>query len=236
MTVRPWQDAVTELVATGLNERQVTLLLEVVTSVTRHVTRDGSSRSNDAERAARYRKKARLLKQLAGANDAAGARDEERDASRDAVTGHCESESVVRQRDSQEEGSTKGVVDGQKARRGTRMVHGAVLADDDLQFALDAGMTPDAARKAWAEFVDYWIGVPGQRGTKLDWPATWRNRVRQIAARAPRKGAPSTVDFRDIADQLRGPDETPVARFEAADAEHAGPGQFDFGSGVSARR
>jgi uncharacterized protein YdaU (DUF1376 family) len=28
------------------------------------------------------------------------------------------------------------------------------------------------------KFRDYWLGVPGQRGRKLDWPATWRNFVR----------------------------------------------------------
>ena len=27
------------------------------------------------------------------------------------------------------------------------------------------------------EFRDYWIGIPGQRGRKLDWEATWRNNV-----------------------------------------------------------
>ena len=36
---------------------------------------------------------------------------------------------------------------------------------------------------ATREFVDYWRGVPGQRGRKLDWPATWRNRMREISAR-----------------------------------------------------
>ena len=35
----------------------------------------------------------------------------------------------------------------------------------------------DAALTA-AKFRDYWLGVPGQRGCKLDWPATWRNFVR----------------------------------------------------------
>lgn len=30
-------------------------------------------------------------------------------------------------------------------------------------------------------FRDYWIGVPGQRGVKLDWYATWRNSVRRAA-------------------------------------------------------
>lgn len=32
-----------------------------------------------------------------------------------------------------------------------------------------------------AQFRDYWIAVPGQKGTKLDWEATWRNWVRKTA-------------------------------------------------------
>lgn len=30
------------------------------------------------------------------------------------------------------------------------------------------------------EFVDYWRAVPGQKGCKLDWLATWRNRMRTL--------------------------------------------------------
>lgn len=30
-----------------------------------------------------------------------------------------------------------------------------------------------------AEFVDFWRGVSGQKGVKLDWEATWRNRMRR---------------------------------------------------------
>lgn len=37
-----------------------------------------------------------------------------------------------------------------------------------------------------AEFVDYWRGVPGAKGTKLDWIATWRNQIRRAADRASR--------------------------------------------------
>jgi hypothetical protein len=41
--------------------------------------------------------------------------------------------------------------------------------------------------KATEEFVDYWRGVSGQRGCKLDWVATWRNRMREVQGRkAPR--------------------------------------------------
>jgi hypothetical protein len=32
--------------------------------------------------------------------------------------------------------------------------------------------------RLFAEFGDYWRAVPGNKGLKLDWTATWRNRVR----------------------------------------------------------
>jgi hypothetical protein len=38
--------------------------------------------------------------------------------------------------------------------------------------------------KATAEFVDYWRGVPGAKGKKLNWVATWRNRMRELEERA----------------------------------------------------
>ena len=31
----------------------------------------------------------------------------------------------------------------------------------------------------WNQFKDYWAGVAGSKGTKLDWFATWRNWVRK---------------------------------------------------------
>lgn len=31
------------------------------------------------------------------------------------------------------------------------------------------------------EFRDYWCAIPGQRGTKLSWDRTFRNRVREVA-------------------------------------------------------
>lgn len=43
---------------------------------------------------------------------------------------------------------------------------------------------------ATSEFVDYWRGVSGIKGYKLDWVATWRNRMREVQARrAPRSQA-----------------------------------------------
>lgn len=37
--------------------------------------------------------------------------------------------------------------------------------------------------KATAEFLDYWRGVPGAKGRKLDWEGTWRNRLRELHER-----------------------------------------------------
>ena len=37
-------------------------------------------------------------------------------------------------------------------------------------------------RKVFEEFKDYWSSVPGLKGVKLDWDATWRNWVRKQTA------------------------------------------------------
>lgn len=37
------------------------------------------------------------------------------------------------------------------------------------------------------KFMDYWRSVPGIRGQKIDWPATWRNWMRTAAERSGRQ-------------------------------------------------
>ena len=37
------------------------------------------------------------------------------------------------------------------------------------------------------KFCDYWNAQPGQRGVKLDWPATWRNWIRKVLERKQRE-------------------------------------------------
>lgn len=39
---------------------------------------------------------------------------------------------------------------------------------------------------ATEEFVDYWRGVSGRAALKVDWLGTWRNRMRELEARASR--------------------------------------------------
>ena len=68
----------------------------------------------------------------------------------------------------------------------TREARGCRLPDDwqptpaDVAFASDLGLDVSASA---AEFRDYWHGVPGAKGRKLDWSGTWRNRCRERAAR-----------------------------------------------------
>lgn len=52
---------------------------------------------------------------------------------------------------------------------------------------LDAGMTFDS-------FRDYWAGVAGARGVKLDWSATWRNWVRNQKQKQNSGGSYDRID------------------------------------------
>lgn len=45
------------------------------------------------------------------------------------------------------------------------------------------GITPEEVADEVDKFRDYWCAVTGQRGVKLDWDATFRNRLREQAGR-----------------------------------------------------
>jgi hypothetical protein len=72
------------------------------------------------------------------------------------------------------------------AKRGTRILDDWKLTPELRGFASDLGLDPDVTREG---FVDYWRGVPGARGRKLDWPATFRNRCRDLAGRPAARGS-----------------------------------------------
>jgi len=56
----------------------------------------------------------------------------------------------------------------------------AWFVDEKLGQAIDGRIEHE-------KFMDYWLGVPGARGRKLDWRRTWRNWMRTAAERAPRR-------------------------------------------------
>lgn len=63
-----------------------------------------------------------------------------------------------------------------KTKRACRLAENWHPTPEQIQFARDNGVDPV---KTAAVFRDYWLGVPGSRGSKLDWDATWRNWVRR---------------------------------------------------------
>jgi hypothetical protein len=153
-------------------------------------------REKDRLRKRVEREKSRKSKAVAKANDVAASpipsADASVDMSADSADKRCNlltslssSSFESRNRESKKEPLSRA--------RGSRLVQGQPIADADRDFALDYGMAPGVIATVWVEFVDYWIGIPGQRGTKLDWPATWRNRVRAVGTKGKRNGEPSAI-------------------------------------------
>ncbi|QOP64804.1 helix-turn-helix DNA binding domain protein [Microbacterium phage DelaGarza] len=78
-----------------------------------------------------------------------------------------------------------------KRRRATRIPDPFVVTAEMWGWCHEKGFDMAWAREQTERFVDYWRGVPGQRGTKLDWPGTWRNWLRRSwdDRRAPSTGS-----------------------------------------------
>lgn len=53
------------------------------------------------------------------------------------------------------------------------------LPDEAREFAVSEGISPQDTERIFDTFRDYWTAVPGSKGCKTDWPATWRNWVRR---------------------------------------------------------
>lgn len=99
-----------------------------------------------------------------------------RDASRDGANVTNEVVTVFELMTSEESKKEKSV---NTRARGTRLPEGAELTEEFITAAIDLGAPPRIVPIVWAEFVDFWSAVPGQRGVKLNWLSTWRNRIRQ---------------------------------------------------------
>ena len=51
----------------------------------------------------------------------------------------------------------------------------------NLVFAVELGFDRSQAMTEFDKFRDYWNAKAGKDATKLDWPATWRNWLRNAA-------------------------------------------------------
>ncbi|MCP4354671.1 MAG: hypothetical protein GY793_03360 [Proteobacteria bacterium] len=65
----------------------------------------------------------------------------------------------------------------------------AILPSDFLEYAMNNGFSANDASEHFQNFADYWESVPGNKGLKLDWLATWRNWLRRSGSFAPRQGS-----------------------------------------------
>ena len=57
-------------------------------------------------------------------------------------------------------------------------------AEPELKWAEAEHPSVDAKTES-AKFRDYWAGATGQKATKADWPATWRNWIRRCVENKP---------------------------------------------------
>lgn len=75
--------------------------------------------------------------------------------------------------------------------RGSRLAADWTLPEEWKTWA--EGIRQDLDLQDCAErFKDYWLGLPGAKGRKADWLATWRNWVKNERAAAGKRGAPSS--------------------------------------------
>jgi len=79
--------------------------------------------------------------------------------------------------------STPSTSTAPPASRGRRMPDDFVLTEEMRAWATEHNFAQLDLELVTSEFVDYWRGVPGSKGSKTDWVATWRNRVREVAKR-----------------------------------------------------
>lgn len=91
-------------------------------------------------------------------------------------------------------------------KRGSRLPAGWRLPSAWGVWAMEQGLSEVCVRREAEKFSDYWVSVPGQKGVKLDWEATWRNWVRKAVSDRSRStsriggnsGAPQIGDRREV--------------------------------------
>ena len=78
-------------------------------------------------------------------------------------------------------GRSEERANGKSNGKGSRLPEGWQPRTEDIAFVAGLGLDPGLVTD---EFCDFWYGVPGARGIKSDWNATYRNSGRRAAERA----------------------------------------------------
>ena len=99
----------------------------------------------------------------------------------------------------QESGGAGGKLNG-SSNRGSRLPLDWQPTAEMVHFAEELQLDPLIIS---AKFRDYWISVPGQKGRKLDWLATWRNWCRENHDRKTGANRPTRkTRFDELKEQL----------------------------------
>jgi hypothetical protein len=185
---------IADLVRAGVSDDLIGRVARLILSRARHVTsRDkiAERREKDKVRQQKRRQKIKETKGLAKANDVATVPSLSRDGHVTGVSERCKlknlsvlSSLVETKKDQQ---VRTEYVDGQKSKRGARILPDWRPSQSVVEWCRRLGVVGAQFEIFLEEFIDYWIAVPGQRGCKLNWDATFRNRVRQkVPANAAR--------------------------------------------------
>lgn len=175
---------IADLVRAGMTDPE--LLQRVANLMSRNVPGMSGTSIQDYERdrKRRQRANAKEIKGNSEANDAELPIANVPELSRTVPENRCDLTSFLSSSDSLPTTESKKEVVARA--RGSRLTAGLPINDADREFARGLGMSNAEIQSGWAEFIDYWISIPGRRGTKLDWSATWRNRARELASRKGR--------------------------------------------------
>jgi hypothetical protein len=127
--------------------------------------------------------------------------------------------------------------------RGTRIPPDFSIDNDDRAFATSLGIPPETVEAETPQFIDYWSSVAGAKGVKLDWKATWRNRMRDLKKYQPTNSrtfnGQRTANPRKTGHDAILAAAARAAREEFGDGEMAGPSgeaEFSFGDGAFGSR
>ena len=127
-------------------------------------------KSQNAEQAA----KARWLKD--NETDNAGASENGQYSMHNGMQNPCAADANQNQN---QKGKKEGTNVPSKEKRGRRWGDDELVPEEWVAWAIEKeGMTEHDARREADRFVDFWRGRSGAKATKVDWPATWRNWIR----------------------------------------------------------
>lgn len=77
--------------------------------------------------------------------------------------------------------------------KGTRLPEPFAVDEAMKEWAVERGMQPQWVLAQTERFVNYWLAMPGQKGVKTDWRATWRNWLLKGQDDAPAYSAPAAT-------------------------------------------